>query len=388
MRSRGSRIAVAVIHILAITGVTVWFHGSGATPAHADFLDSILEAKTVRYKQTNKWTSRSGYIGMLPAEMQKQFLEGTTAVVMMLGADRIRTESEGPGKHKTVHIWDGRLGKSINLIPDQKRATISKKEDKSKDKASSQAPQDAAARFRTLLLDARDKPGVKRESLGETEIDGHRVVGVRITHSDGLEMSVWGDPKTGLPVRIETTTAMVPNLKSTKSDFEFNVELDESLFSVEPPAGYEIGVFFIGHPVFDPSSTEEKDLIETFREYSRLSGGLFPATLNLEAITMIVYAQFGQERLQKPGAEQELSETQTKLQRGLTFSVLLPKKADAHYAGKGVSLGAADKPIFWCHPKDSKTYRIIYADLSVRDAAAPSNVPLVPSTSAPSSPTE
>ena len=53
-------------------------------------------------------------------------------------------------------------------------------------------------------------------------------------------MSLWGDPKTGLPVRIEMTMAMMPNVKITMSDFEFNVDMDESLFSVEPPAGYEV----------------------------------------------------------------------------------------------------------------------------------------------------
>ena len=57
-------------------------------------------------------------------------------------------------------------------------------------------------------------------------------------------MSVWGDPKTGLPVRIEMTMEIMPNLKVTMSDFEFNVDMDESLFSVEPPAGYEVGSFY------------------------------------------------------------------------------------------------------------------------------------------------
>jgi outer membrane lipoprotein-sorting protein/phage-related protein len=347
-----------------------------ATPAQADFLEPILEAKTVRYKETIKWTRPSGYIASLPAEMQKKLMEGTTSVVMMLGPDRTRRESVEPGESKTVHIWDGRQGKSISLIPDQKRATISDKKHGAKDKTPNRAPLDAAAGFRTLLLDAQEKPGVKRESFGETEMDGRRVVGVRITDSDGMVMSVWGDPKTGLPVRIETTMTTHPNMASTMSDFEFNVELDESLFSVEPPPGYEIGVFFVGHPTIDPSSIEEKDLIETFREYSRLSGGLLPAALGVEAVPLIIYAEFDGNRLQKPGAEQELAETQTKLQRGMMFSSRLPKEADAHYAGKGVSRDAADKPIFWYRPKDAKAYRVIYADLSVRDAATPPCMPV------------
>jgi hypothetical protein len=104
--------------------------------------------------------------------------------------------------------------------------------------------------------------------------------------------------------------------------------------------------------------------------------------------------EFTSDRMQKPGGKQELAETQAKLQPGLIFRVQLPPEADAHYAGKGVSLGAADTPIFWYRPKDSETYRVIYADLSVREADAPPNAPNAPNAPdarpvpAPSSPKE
>jgi hypothetical protein len=60
-------------------------------------------------------------------------------------------------------------------------------------------------------------------------------------------------------------------------------------------------------------------------------------------------------------------ESQHTVQRGLSFADQLPPEADAHYAGKGVSLGAADTPIFWYRPINAKMYRVIYADLSVKD---------------------
>ncbi len=40
-----------------------------------------------------------------------------------------------------------------------------------------------------------------------------------------------------------------------------------------------------------------------------------------------------------------------------------------------MSLGSADKPIFWYRPKDAKKYRVIYGDLSVREADTPPSVP-------------
>ena len=76
----------------------------------------------------------------------------------------------------------------------------------------------------------------------------------------------------------------------------------------------------------------------------------------------------------------------TRFQRGLTFTGLLPPEADAHYAGEGVSLGAADTPIFWYRPNDAKKYRVIYADLSVREADTAPSVPNAQPVPAPSSP--
>ena len=72
--------------------------------------------------------------------------------------------------------------------------------------------------------------------------------------------------------------------------------------------------------------------------------------------------------------------------RGLGFVVELPREADAHYAGKGVSLGAPGTPIFWYRPKDAKKYRVIYADLSVREADTPPSVPDAQPVAAPSGP--
>ena len=54
----------------------------------------------------------------------------------------------------------------------------------------------------------------------------------------------------------------------------------------------------------------------------------------------------------------------------------LSPQSDAHYAGKGVLARSRPiRPIFWYRPKDSKKYRVIYADFSVRVADTPPNVP-------------
>ena len=57
-----------------------------------------------------------------------------------------------------------------------------------------------------------------------------------------------------------------------------------------------------------------------------------------------------------------------RIARGLgLFVQQLPADSDCHYAGKDVKYGDANTPIFWYRPEGSKTYRVIYGDLSVRD---------------------
>ena len=360
-----SRIAAAAIFVLVFAGVAVWFHGSGATPALADFLEPILEAKTVRYKMTT--------------EMKGPPATNATTVVMMLDATRSRSEMEvempDRSKFMTVHIRDGGLGQTLLLQPAEKQATVYNYANMPEDR---KAKPDDPFWFRSLLLDARDRPDVKREPLGEKDIDGRRVVGVRLSLPAAV-FNVWGDPHTGLPAHIEATVAITPNVKMTMSDFAFNVDMDESLFSVEPPAGYE--VIQVQRPPSDGHPSEEKDLIAMLRYYSELSGGRFPDLLDTmwlsRTVRMHRWLAGHLVQPQKPIAQrnEEGSEAQATLQRGMMFTVLLPKEADSHYAGKGVSLGAADTPIFWYRPKDARKYRVIFADLSVHQVDTPPSAP-------------
>ena len=107
----------------------------------------------------------------------------------------------------------------------------------------------------------------------------------------------------------------------------------------------------------------------------------------MQSLETVLEKKLGLKKDQHPNAKQikEILEIQFKLQPGMMFIASLTPKADAHYAGKGVSLGAADKAIFWYRPTDAKKYRVIYADLSLRDAGTPPNVPQAQPVPGPSS---
>ena len=555
MRSQVFRVGAAVVVVLAVTGVALWFYGGGATPALADFLNPILEAKAVKYKMTT--------------EVKGPHPMTVTSEVTMLDGARHRQEVVMPDKSKMVMIDDRSQGKKLTLFPASKKATVLTLANMPE----YQTPEDndPLAGFRLILLHARDKPGIKREPLGEKEIDGRRVIGFRVGTDRG-DFELWGDPKTGLPVRIEITMGMGGHMKATMSDFVFNVDVDESLFSVEPPAGYTVE-----NQTTDATPREEEDLIEMFRRYTTMTDGAFPESLDTQAVswtfskrynTRMMWdsytspalvgdvseeqrRQFEEQRRQfeeqvgevmdkmhdealqgktseeqtrkladelnrtamrniapmliqglweglapanlkanekqrrefekrmrelmeeqpnelgalmgkettkivlqalwedvapakwktneqrrqqfeeltlkwaeaKSDEKQEIEEEfrailgdemfkavedwetevkktqearearrreyeeaqeaksrksmedQGRVQRGVMFANQLPPGADAHYVGKGVSLGAPDTPIFWYRPEGSKKYRVIYADLSVREADTPPNVP-------------
>ena len=74
--------------------------------------------------------------------------------------------------------------------------------------------------------------------------------------------------------------------------------------------------------------------------------------------------------------ENEMEQMGVNFIQGMLFlqTFELHNKGPWHYAGKGVKFGDANTPVFWYRPEGSKTYRVIYGDLSVKDVA-PENLP-------------
>jgi len=78
------------------------------------------------------------------------------------------------------------------------------------------------------------------EDLGVRQIEGRNVKGFRSIRSVN-ELTFWIDAETDLPVRVEIVHTNVGR-KIIMSEFEFAVDLDESLFSTAVPEGYTLGI--------------------------------------------------------------------------------------------------------------------------------------------------
>jgi outer membrane lipoprotein-sorting protein len=86
-----------------------------------------------------------------------------------------------------------------------------------------------------MLAEMRDG---ETDDLGVREIDGRMAQGFHGLRGRS-DFTVWADPETGLPVRVKIRQ---DDLARTlvMSDFEWDAEMDESLFSTTAPEGYTV----------------------------------------------------------------------------------------------------------------------------------------------------
>jgi outer membrane lipoprotein-sorting protein len=224
---------------------------------------------------------------------------------------------------------------------------------------------------RNVVSRVKNNPDADIQDLGEKEINGQKAVGFYVKgFNDGL--TIWANKKTSLPIRIEITegktSTVIKNIK-------FDVPLEESLVSMEVPAGYtmkDIAIHIIEVPAPDNhlSNATEEDLVESLRIWAEIIlDGAFPDAIGTDHFLKQA-APLGSKlaSLRLPHSEGD------QFLKGMIFLQKFEFGGKWGYAGKGVKLGDAEKIILWYQPQGSQTYRAIYGDLSVKDVT-PDNLP-------------
>lgn len=335
-----------VPHGVAATVViacAIWLIQSASTPALAlDLLfERLMQAKSARYETIVTVEGHS------PQRMKGFYLAPT----------HMRQESDGG-----INIFDWAAGKSVALDPKTKRATVLSLKNLPDELKNGMKDGGWFEGMRQALRVATKDPTAKVQSLGEKQFDGKVLVGIRI-ETPGMPMTVWSNPETQLPVRMESTMIGPPKTEIVMTNFEFNVELDKSMFSVEIPQGYTVADVNV-----DLSPPSESELITALRMCTEVSSGEFPA--GFDAFSMGKYAAtyVHKKGLDKQEATADQQREAIKIARGFQFVLMLPKEADAYYARSGAKYGDAERAVLWYKPTGSEKYRVILADLSVREA--------------------
>ena len=343
MESKVSKIAAAAVIIAAVLIGIHQFGGPIEGVAWADVVRPILTARTVVFN-------------VIMAEGENVPITR----VMNMGTQRVRGEVLSPdGKTvQAISIVDYDTSRMLQLIPSQKRAVLIEMKDLP------EKPENILEEMRNIITDLQNDPDFSVEPLGEHEIDGRIATGFRAMGPDE-EVTVWADSETALPIRMEQKWRQ---MQFTCTDFQFDIDMDETLFSMEIPEGYS------ALPTAEVSigGSNEQNLIEALRIYAEIIlEGFFPNEfIGQEYMDDVMK---NREKWSQYSQEQKL-EFGLKLLRGYTFIQLLKDENDWNYVGKGVKFGDEESPVCWYRPTDSETYRVIYGDLSVKDVA-PEDLP-------------
>lgn len=346
MNSKITKLATAAAVIVAVL-VSFHYLGGSAGSAYADVVERLQKARTLLYTVTTS----TAVEGMPDMRMEIAFKEPGYMRITM------------PGGY--ISVMDCIQGKGLSIIPEKKQFI---------EMEISNLPGDGGRRQFDTIEKLRSLPERADEVLGETEVDGRIVQGFRIAE-EGMTYTVWIDPKSRELVKVDVKFDGAPQMSGTMTDFRFDAELSDELFSIAPPDGYTRLAIQV-----DASEASEDDLIEFLRLWTTWTKDeTFPPTLNpaelpKASMEMVKAGKFGPDQRSDQPKEQQQFEDTMKVTRAMMFVMKLPAQSNWRYAGQNVKSGDAQSPIFWYQPKDSATYRVIYGDLTVKDVA-PENLP-------------
>ncbi len=331
MRSPITKIAAAAV---VITGVLVAMHFAGlstSTVTFADVIKPILNARTA----------------VLDIIIGNEEAGGPVIRDQIKGSRIRRTLSN---IEDAVSIIDLETSRILSL-------TLSKKEAAYVDLKGLPSMPNYMDSLRNVIKELKESPGFEVEELGRQEIDGQEVVGFLARHPKA-EITIWADPETALPVRIEQVSGQ---MKVICKNVQFDVPMDESLFSMDVPEGYKMQQVEL-----DLMGSTEEDFIEGLRIRAELFDGEFPDGVAVEDYLKQAPEIAGKLKEREMTNDEE-TEIGMKLSRHLLFIRFFKGQGQWHYAGSGVKLGDAETAIFWYRPEGSETYRVIYGDLRVED---------------------
>jgi outer membrane lipoprotein-sorting protein len=363
---------------IAASGLVLYFVLVGSTNpsrAFAAMLEALNDVRSATWKSTQT---------VITPDRKKMTLD----VVGMFKAplhERTETTSGSP-ESKAISIIDGEKDKMVTLSPAMKTATIMNVTN-----IPSNLEQHPFGRtfqsLRELVAEAQGGKGLKAERLPDEAINGRQteVYGLKIQI---VEVKIWVDPKTLLPIRVEYHSTSPGGTEShiIMTDFHTDVDLDAALFCVDIPEGYTIQQTVD----LDMSKKQIFWVAELLKIVAEQNGDVFPPTLHQEDIgeIMLRFTKTWAEKHDKVSPEEGKKISTEMLSRvrdegmHLSFVAAMLTAMPAkywHYEGKNVKLNTPDTPIFWLRfPPTSSVCQVLYADLSIKEVPA-EQMPKTPS---------
>jgi hypothetical protein len=213
---------------------------------------------------------------------------------------------------------------------------------------------------RNALSEALNNPHTAVKELGRQKINGIDAAGFQLNSAaDGEEVIIWADSRTASPVQIDIRQK---ETLYTLCNIKFDIPADESLVSMEVPAGYAMQ-----NGEVDMTKFPETDFLTVLQINAEYLNGRFPDSLTIGDLLKLV-PELGNLVPRMNLTPEHMREFGNTFARGMMFlQNLAAEKAEWQYTGKGVRLGEAGKAISRYRMPDSQSYRVIFGDLHVAD---------------------
>ncbi len=359
MKNKIIRFGTAFVVIIAAV-VAFQFFGNpfGTKLTFASVVEPILNANTATYDIVTSLDGFGPY-------------DGSTSVThyAVMGSHHRRTTDGG-----VTGIADLENGRILALYNKVAEYTY----DEDKDGQMSSFAQNFMDDLKNRILILKGDPNFTVKELGRKQLDGKEVVGFFASGHEGdsgpeVDITIWADVDTKLPVQIETNTEIDSRMYKgqvhmIQKNMKFDIPLEEDLFSMEAPAGYTVW----DAKNLDVRAAEAK-FIEGLRLIAeRFNHGFFPDGVSIQDYQMWMNYDYDKQLAAMNLPKEEADTLNYKLFESSVFIRFF--RGEMTYRCKGVRLGETETPIFWYKPEKSETYRVIYGDLHVEDVS-PENLP-------------
>jgi outer membrane lipoprotein-sorting protein len=333
MHNRTLRFAAAAAVVFAVLLGSRLFVTTESS-AYADVVQMLQEARTLAYTLVTQVNDGSG------KEITTEWLYKDPAY--------LRTETEGG--HVTV--IDGVAGRQMSIVPENRTWMEGDFHHVLESNPEGEDPFAVIARLRAL-------PAQADEDLGEKQIEIHTVRGFRVTTGDA-STTVWIDVETREPVQVEHGYANAPGMNSVMKAIRLDLDLDDSLFAMTPPEGYSRISLDAG------TGGSEAQFVEFLRYWAEelTKDHTFPPVvlgpqMSKVMVDMAMQGKFHQEKVAQL--------VPNEMYQALLWLAALPKSTNWRYLGENMTYGNPDQPIFWYLPEGHSIYRVVYADMSIRE---------------------
>ena len=281
--------------------------------------------------------------------------------VRSVGSGKVINQSHNyylvPGKHRSEDrtergdfaVFDADAGKILMVDSTRRIARISSFKSAGRDMASE------------TIESIRALQATDADVVGEKEIDGNRARGHEFSRGENVT-TVWTSQATGELLQIDILHKNVPSgpVSTTWTNIEIDGQLDPSLFSLDPPEGYEV-VPFID---IDMNSSPANFIAQLLKYYADHHEDKFPTDL-----------QGGFQELMERLAPKEGREPPEDIDRisfvGAAAAAVVrsAKRGEAWEYYPDVEFGQADEIVFWFFDKRKQQHSAVFGDLRVENIA-------------------